>query len=206
MRSPRRADAPHAAARRAGPPPLPPSGSAPPTGRATASQQSQGTTCCADPRSPGPLELIVVLVVALLVFGPKRLPDLGSSLGRGMREFNEAGTGATGTNWPTPTCRTHGSRKAHDENPAPICPAGGLADLRISTSRSPRASTPWSRPYCWCRTRSDGTDVGPATAALMIVGLLRVRRKEAGDGRSGQDDDRGGRPGGAARGARRRDP
>jgi len=27
-----------------------------------------------------------------------------------MREFNEAVTGATGTNWPTPTCRTHGSR------------------------------------------------------------------------------------------------
>jgi sec-independent protein translocase protein TatA len=42
----------------------------------------------------GPLELIVVLVVALLIFGPKRLPDLGSSLGRGMREFKEGVTGA----------------------------------------------------------------------------------------------------------------
>ena len=42
----------------------------------------------------GPLELIVVLMVALLIFGPKRLPDLGRSLGSGMREFKESVTGA----------------------------------------------------------------------------------------------------------------
>jgi sec-independent protein translocase protein TatA len=41
----------------------------------------------------GPTELIVVLVVVLLIFGPKRLPDLGRSLGRGMREFKESVTG-----------------------------------------------------------------------------------------------------------------
>jgi sec-independent protein translocase protein TatA len=41
----------------------------------------------------GPMELIVVLVVALLIFGPKRLPDFGRSLGRGMREFKESVTG-----------------------------------------------------------------------------------------------------------------
>lgn len=35
----------------------------------------------------GPLEIAMLLVVALLVFGPKRLPDLGRSLGQGMREF-----------------------------------------------------------------------------------------------------------------------
>ena len=34
---------------------------------------------------PGPMELVVVMVVALLVFGPKRLPELGKSLGSGMR-------------------------------------------------------------------------------------------------------------------------
>ena len=42
----------------------------------------------------GPLELIVVLMVALLIFGPKRLPDFGRSLGSGMREFKESLTGA----------------------------------------------------------------------------------------------------------------
>ncbi len=35
----------------------------------------------------GPLELAIVLIIALVVFGPKRLPELGKSLGRGIREF-----------------------------------------------------------------------------------------------------------------------
>jgi sec-independent protein translocase protein TatA len=42
----------------------------------------------------GPMELIVVLVVALVIFGPKRLPDLGRSLGGGMREFKNSVTGS----------------------------------------------------------------------------------------------------------------
>ena len=41
----------------------------------------------------GPMELIVVLVIALVVLGPKRLPDAGRSLGKGMRDFKAALTG-----------------------------------------------------------------------------------------------------------------
>jgi len=41
----------------------------------------------------GPLEILVVLIIALIVFGPKRLPELGSSLGRGIREFRDTVTG-----------------------------------------------------------------------------------------------------------------
>ena len=41
----------------------------------------------------GPMEIIVVLVIALVVFGPKRLPELGHGLGRGIREFRESVTG-----------------------------------------------------------------------------------------------------------------
>ena len=41
----------------------------------------------------GPLEIIVVLVIALIVFGPKRLPELGNSLGKGIREFKDSVTG-----------------------------------------------------------------------------------------------------------------
>jgi sec-independent protein translocase protein TatA len=37
--------------------------------------------------------LILILVVALLVFGPKRLPEIGRSLGRGMREFKDSISG-----------------------------------------------------------------------------------------------------------------
>jgi sec-independent protein translocase protein TatA len=41
----------------------------------------------------GPLEIIVVLIIALIVFGPKRLPELGNSLGRGIREFRNTVSG-----------------------------------------------------------------------------------------------------------------
>jgi sec-independent protein translocase protein TatA len=38
----------------------------------------------------GPLELVVVLIIALIVLGPQRLPDVARSVGRGMREFRSA--------------------------------------------------------------------------------------------------------------------
>ncbi len=41
----------------------------------------------------GPWELLILLFVVLLVFGPKRLPEAGRSLGRGMREFKNSVTG-----------------------------------------------------------------------------------------------------------------
>ena len=41
----------------------------------------------------GPLEIAIVLVIVLLIFGPKRLPGLGKQLGTGMREFKESITG-----------------------------------------------------------------------------------------------------------------
>ena len=41
----------------------------------------------------GPLELVVVLVVALVVLGPKRLPEVGRSLGNGIREFKDSLSG-----------------------------------------------------------------------------------------------------------------
>jgi sec-independent protein translocase protein TatA len=41
----------------------------------------------------GPLELIIVLVIVLVIFGPKRLPGLGRSLGTGMREFKDSISG-----------------------------------------------------------------------------------------------------------------
>jgi len=41
----------------------------------------------------GPWEIAILLVIVLLVFGPKRLPEMGKSLGKGMREFKDSITG-----------------------------------------------------------------------------------------------------------------
>jgi sec-independent protein translocase protein TatA len=60
------------------------------------------------PSGIGLPEVIIVLVIALLFFGPKRLPDLGRSLGTGLREFKDSITG---------------NSKDDDEPPA-IAPAG----------------------------------------------------------------------------------
>jgi sec-independent protein translocase protein TatA len=43
--------------------------------------------------SIGPLELGIILLIILIVFGPKRLPGLGRQLGTGMREFKDSITG-----------------------------------------------------------------------------------------------------------------
>lgn len=45
------------------------------------------------PFNVGPMELIIVLAIALIVLGPKKLPEVGKSLGRGMREFKESISG-----------------------------------------------------------------------------------------------------------------
>jgi sec-independent protein translocase protein TatA len=41
----------------------------------------------------GPMELVIVLVIALIVLGPKRLPEAARSVGKGMREFKDSLTG-----------------------------------------------------------------------------------------------------------------
>ena len=51
-------------------------------------------------------ELMILLIVLLLIFGAKRLPEMGRSLGKGMREFKDSVTGveeAVTTTTPTPT-------------------------------------------------------------------------------------------------------
>ena len=56
-------------------------------------------------------EIMIILVVALLVFGPKKLPDLGRSLGNGIREFRKGTQGLKD--------ELEGSLKAQ-EVPAPV--------------------------------------------------------------------------------------
>src|SRR3954469_9308258 len=79
----------------------------------------------------GPMELIIVLVIVLLIFGPKRLPGLGRQLGSGMREFKDSISGKDGD---------------EDERPAPRReveaalgrPEGEQAPLEHEHERAPR--------------------------------------------------------------------
>ncbi len=41
---------------------------------------------------PGPMELILLLVIVLIIFGPGKLPDIGNAIGKGIREFRKAST------------------------------------------------------------------------------------------------------------------
>ncbi len=73
--------------------------------------------------TPGPLEIIVILVIVLVIFGPKRLPDLGRSLGRGMREFKDSVTGKDKDELPEGSAeKPEGS--ADTPEPTTVTPAG----------------------------------------------------------------------------------
>jgi len=81
----------------------------------------------------GPLELIVVLVIVLVIFGPKRLPSLGRQLGTGMREFKDSITGkddgprADAGRPALDEARADEAVRAHAAPSAPAEPAGADA-------------------------------------------------------------------------------
>ena len=69
----------------------------------------------------GPVEIIIVLFIVLVIFGPKRLPELGRSMGRGMREFKDSITGKDEEKKPEITAAQQGQQAA------PTPPAGAAA-------------------------------------------------------------------------------
>jgi sec-independent protein translocase protein TatA len=66
-------------------------------------------------------EVFIVLLVVLLVFGPKRLPEMGRSLGRGLREFKDSITGRDDERAPE-------LPPAHEQEQEPPVPAGTRRD------------------------------------------------------------------------------
>jgi sec-independent protein translocase protein TatA len=78
--------------------------------------------------SIGPLEIVLVIVVLLLIFGPKRLPSLGRSLGTGMREFKESVTGEDKHHGEADATGRPVLNQAQPEAPAASAPAPQSAD------------------------------------------------------------------------------
>ncbi len=87
----------------------------------------------------GPLEIAIVLVIVLLIFGPKRLPGLGKQLGTGMREFKESITGKDKDDDDDDTRASRGDDR-RDVEAALGRPEGEQAPLEGETvrERSPR--------------------------------------------------------------------
>jgi len=61
---------------------------------------------------PGPAELILLLVIVLILFGPGKLPDIGNALGKGIREFRKA------SNELEDSVRGESKRTTSDERPS----------------------------------------------------------------------------------------
>lgn len=61
---------------------------------------------------PGPMELILLLVIVLIIFGPGKLPDIGNAVGKGIREFRKASTELE------ESVRGDSKRAATDEKPS----------------------------------------------------------------------------------------
>ena len=96
----------------------------------------------------GPVELIIILVIALLILGPGRLPDVGSALGKSIREFRKAATdvqdsvkldAAPAAPAATGGCRTRPPPPRRSQQPP-------LRPRRRTRSPTPPCRTRWSRP------------------------------------------------------------
>lgn len=93
----------------------------------------------------GPLEIAIVLVIVLLIFGPKRLPGLGKQLGTGMREFKDSISGTSGGDDgrpdPEPASELAAAPDPAAPDPAPAQPAepaepAAPAEDRVSGPRA----------------------------------------------------------------------
>ena len=85
-------------------------------------------------------ELIIIFVVALLVFGPKRLPELGRSLGRGLQEFRRASTELKSSI--EREIQAAEVEQVLAEKPVAAKPSADKPNVEMPTAEMPTAETP----------------------------------------------------------------
>jgi sec-independent protein translocase protein TatA len=86
--------------------------------------------------APTPIEIIIVLIIVLIIFGPKRLPDLGRSLGRGMREFKDSVTGKDKDELPEADAEQQDKQPAREQQdkPQPAATTAGEQEPAATTA------------------------------------------------------------------------
>ena len=92
-----------------------------------------------------PIQIIIVLVIALLVFGPKRLPEMGRNLGRSMREFKNSISGDSRSDIDVDTDLAEEVAK-RQEPPAPT-PEIAAAEIVDEQAERDREAVPASRTF-----------------------------------------------------------
>src|SRR6476659_5197795 len=95
--------------------------------------------------TPGPLELVIILVIALLVLGPGKLPDVGAALGKSIKDFRKASSDVQDAvkldidTWPLPNTPA-AATPAPPIAPAPVAPAADAAPPADPTDPTQTAS------------------------------------------------------------------
>jgi len=80
-------------------------------------------------------DLIVVLVIVLLIFGPKRLPGLGKQLGTGLREFKESITGEHKDDQPVSRPEITSATSTSTADAAPSAPSAERESAEVGSQR-----------------------------------------------------------------------
>jgi len=111
--------------------------------------------------TPGPLELVIILVIALLILGPGKLPDVGAALGKSIREFRKASTDVqdavkvdtsplpadtTAAAAPVPAAAVEATADAQATTAAPAPAPAAAAPNAAPVPSASVASTPASEP------------------------------------------------------------
>ena len=97
--------------------------------------------------TPGPLELVIILVIALLVLGPGKLPDVGAALGKSIREFRKASSDLTDAvkvdTSPLPAPGTPAAQPPAAVPPAAVPPAPSVpvAETPAASSSEPTSTS-----------------------------------------------------------------
>ena len=107
--------------------------------------------------TPGPLELVIILVIALLILGPGKLPEVGASLGKSIREFRKASSDVQES--------VKVDVDTSPQAPAPAAPAQAPAPVAQAPAPAPEAPpTNPSDPTQTASARSTNAADSPITA------------------------------------------
>ena len=114
--------------------------------------------------TPGPLELVIILVIALLILGPGKLPDVGSALGKSIREFRKASSDVQEAVTVNVDTSPLPANQAPAPQPTPAAPAAPAAAVAAAVADEAPAA-----PTASAAAPTESASVSKATADSTTV-------------------------------------